>query len=228
MSNKTVLSMAVLSILGFFSSCQNMETQIGDMIIYHQRDLTTEPVRVAYTGMDCDTLFALCREVFKDQGIPVRFAENNMIRSKTMQEEGVSWRLYVKLSQAGEEVLVESYMKIQRHTDVEFDPVGSLIDSWLKSGPKHELEKLEKAHERGEIQEPDYYWERRELEDQIEAEEEARRRAWEEDNQERIERVTERGRSFHSLLEALIKRNAPGVSTGNNAACVGQAHKTGG
>ena len=39
----------------------------------------------------------------------------------------------------------------------------------------------------------------------IEDEEEERQRLWEEENEERIVRVTARGRNFHELLDAYFK-----------------------
>lgn len=201
--HKKLHAMALMALcLSLLCGCE--VTRIGDMTIYHHEDITTDPIRVAYSNIDSETLFALCKQVFEGQGIPIRNAKDGRIRSKTMRELDISWRLYVRIFPEADDVIVATYMKIHRHTDVDFDPVGSLIDSLLESGPEYELEELERDYDRGKIEEWDYRMQRQALEDEIEAEEAERRRQWEEENEERILRVTRRGREFHSMLEEYL------------------------
>lgn len=183
------------------TACQGSETHVGGITIHHGYDTTTTPVLRTYKDIDHNTLWQHCIDICLDLGFSIHSAQDGTIRTKKMDQEGVSWCLVVNLGQDNNGIIVESYMEITRHTDAEERLIENVVDHYLDLDLEEQLEDLEKDYQEGVISFHTYTRERETLEMEIAKKEAERRAAWKKKDQVRIQRVTYPGRMFLPCLD---------------------------
>lgn len=131
--------------------------------------------------------------------IPIRSAKDGRIRSRKIRDRGVSWRLYVELTESREEVIVRSYIEAEIPSSVEPD-----FDFLFSSDAEKGLKRADRRLKEGRYTKEQYRRKRAEIEPDLRQEEESASEEKEERDRKRaaplLSRARRRGEEFQRRL----------------------------